>query len=218
LKEKLKVHQTVQLNILDGQYKGNYYSTIEDLVGDEVVVVASPKGADKVAVPIKVGERINMFYWDSMAQYAFQARVIGRKDGGAPMLTLEKSSEVQRMQRRSYFRIQARIRVIFNIERDDDESVELQYYEGQTLNISGGGMLLSTSIKLAIGDNLPLKLCLSEQEGIVATGRVERLEYLASKGLYRAGVIYAAIHEHDRDKIIAFVFKREIDLRKKGLL
>ena len=218
MKEKLKVHQTVQLNILDGQYKGNYYSTIEGLVGDEVVVVASPQVADKVAAPINVGESINMFYWDSMAQYAFQARVISRKDGGAPTLTLEKSSEVQRMQRRSYFRIQARLRVIFNIERDDNETAELRQNEGQTLNISGGGMLLSTKSKLEIGDNLPLMLYLSEQDGIVATGRVERLEYLSSKGLYRAGIVYAAIHEHDRDKIIAFVFKREIDLRKKGLL
>jgi c-di-GMP-binding flagellar brake protein YcgR len=218
LKEKLKVHQRVQLNILDGPCKGNYYSTIEGLISDEVIVVASVPVADKRTAPVNIGDSINMLYWDSMAQYAFQTKVIGRKDGAVPTITLEKSSEVQRMQRRSYFRIQARLRVVFGIERDNDESSELQHYEGQTLNISGGGMLLSTNTKLAIGDNLPLKLYLSEQERVVATGRVERLEYLASKGLYRAGIVYVTIYENDRDKIIAFVFEREIDLRRKGLL
>jgi c-di-GMP-binding flagellar brake protein YcgR len=217
VKEKLKVHQRVQLNILEGPYKGNYYGRIEDLVGDEVIVVALPPVAGNSPALVSVGEKINVFYWDSVAQYAFEARVINRKDEVTPTITLEKYSEVQRMQRRSYFRIQAGLRVVFNIERDD-ESTEPQSNEGQTLNISGGGMLLSTNVKLELGDNLPLKFYLSEQECMVATGRVERLEYLASKGLYRAGIVYVAIHENDRDKIIAFVFKKEIGLRKKGLL
>jgi c-di-GMP-binding flagellar brake protein YcgR len=218
LKEKLKAHQRVQLNIVEGQYKGNYYSRIEDLVGDETIIVALPP-VDNAAVMVHVGDIINVFYWDSMAQYAFEAKVINRQDGVTPTITLEKHSEVQRMQRRSYFRIQTGLRVVFSVERDDDdESAEPQYYEGLTLNISGGGMLLSTSVKLEMGDTLLIKLYLSEQEYMVATGRVERLEYLASKDLYRAGIIYVAIHENDRDKIIAFVFKKEIDLRKKGLL
>jgi c-di-GMP-binding flagellar brake protein YcgR len=218
LKEKFKVHQRVQLNVLDGQCKGNYYSRIEDLVGDEVIVVTAPLVAGNFTALISAGEKINVFYWDSMAQYAFEAKVIARQEGLPPTITLEKSSEVQRMQRRSYFRIQARLRVVFGIERDDDESTELQPNEGQTLNISGGGMLLSTNVKLELGDTLSLKLYLSEQEYTVATGRVERLEYLASKDLYRAGIIYVAIYENDRDKIIAFVFKKEIELRRKGLL
>ncbi len=218
MKEKFKVGQTVQLDILDGEYKGNYYSRIEDLPADEIIVVASPPVADGSAALVKVGNKIHMFYWDSMAQYAFEAKVIASANGKAPTITLEKCSEVQRMQRRSYFRIQARLRVVFNIERDDDESTEPQHYEGQTLNVSGGGMLLSTNTKLDVGDNLPLKLYLSEQEHIKATGRVERIEYLGAKGLYRAGIVFVMIYENDRDKVIAFVFKKEIELRKKGLL
>ena len=81
MKEKLKVHQRVQLNILEGPDKGNYYSRIEDLVGDEVIVVALPPVADNSPALVSVGEKINVFYWDSMAQYAFEARVINRKDG-----------------------------------------------------------------------------------------------------------------------------------------
>ena len=126
MKEKLKVHQRVQLNILEGPYKGNYYGRIEDLVGDEVIVVALPPVAGNSPALVSVGEKINVFYWDSVAQYAFEARVINRKDEVTPTITLEKYSEVQRMQRRSYFRIQAGLRVVFNIERDD-ESTEPQY-------------------------------------------------------------------------------------------
>jgi c-di-GMP-binding flagellar brake protein YcgR len=218
LKENLKVRQRVQLDILEGEYKGNYYSRIEDLLGDETIVVASPPVADGSAALVNVGEKINMFYWDSMAQYAFEARVIATANGRVPTITLEKRSEIQRMQRRSYFRIQARIRIVFNIESDGDGSTEPQHYEGQTLNISGGGMLLSTNINLDIGDNLPLKLYLSEQEYIASTGRVERIEHLGAKGLYRAGIVFVMISENDRDKIIAFVFKKEIELRRKGLL
>ncbi len=217
MKEKLKLHQRVQLNILEGPYQGNYYSRIEDLVSDEAIVVALPLAVDNSPVLVSVGEKINVFYWDSMAQYAFEARVINRKGGVIPTITLERYSEVQRMQRRSYFRIPAMFRVVFNIERDG-QSAELQLNEGQTLDISGGGMLLSTNVQLELGDNLPLRLYLPDHECMVATGRVERLEYLESAGLYRAGIVYVTIHENDRDKIIAFVFKKEIELRKKGLL
>jgi c-di-GMP-binding flagellar brake protein YcgR len=219
LNENIKLHQRVQLDIPEGQYKGNYFSRIEGIIDDGIIVVTSPPVADSLKMPLNAGETINVFYWDMTAQYAFEARVVDRKIGSTtPTITLEKCSEIQRMQRRSFFRIQARLRVVHDVEREGEECAELRHYEGQTLNISGGGMLLSTKIKLELGDNLPLKLYLSEQEYIAATGRVERIEFLSTRDLYRAGIVFTIINEYDRDKIIAFVFKKEIELRKKGLL
>lgn len=214
MKEKLKVRQQVLLNILAGPYQGNYYSTIENLVGDDIVVVTMPPAEDG-SVLVNAGEKLSLFYWDSLAQYAFEARVIDQKQGSRPTLTLKKCSEEQRMQRRSFFRVQARLRVLF--EKEGEERNEPPY-EGQTLNISGGGMLLATAVELEVGDNLPLLLYLSDRQSIKATGRVERIEYMGAKNIYRAGVVFTTIYENDRDKIIAYVFTKEIELRKKGLL
>jgi c-di-GMP-binding flagellar brake protein YcgR len=108
--------------------------------------------------------------------------------------------------------------VAFSVERGDEDDLEPPQYEGQTLNISGGGMLLTTSIKLEAGDNIPLQVYLSSREHITATGRVERVEFLGTKGLCLAGIVFDLIHEINRDKIVAFVFQREIELRRKGLL
>jgi c-di-GMP-binding flagellar brake protein YcgR len=216
LKEKLKIRQRVLLNIPEGQYPGNYYSIVENLISGEIIVVASPTIEDNSTL-VNVGEKVNLFYWDSMAQYAFEAKVIDKKDGSRPTITLEKCSEEQRMQRRSFFRVQARLRVVFSIDREGAET-EPREYEGQTLNVSGGGMLLATNIELEVGNSLPLKLYLTDKEYITSTGRVERIEYLGVKHLYRAGIVFCAIYENDRDKIIAYVFTKEIELRKKGLL
>lgn len=227
LKEKLKVNQRIQLNITEGEYKGNYYSKVADEVDDGIVVVGAPVEKSSL-VPVALGERINMLFWDSTAQYAFEARVIDRRMGSMPTITIEKCSEIQRMQRRSYFRVQARISVVFSIKgdgagragesEDGDEEAVPRRYEGTTLNISGGGILLSADTELNAGDVLELELCLSEQEHVIATGRIERVEYLSTRKIYHAGIVFVMIYENDRDKIIAFVFKKEIELRRKGLL
>jgi c-di-GMP-binding flagellar brake protein YcgR len=59
---------------------------------------------------------------------------------------------------------------------------------------------------------------LSEQEYIEATGRIERLESLGTKELCQTAIVFVMIYENDRDRIIAYVFEREIELRRKGLL
>lgn len=214
--EKLKVNQRIQLNIIEEHYKGNYYSKVVDIVDDEVITVAAPV-KDDTPVPVNVGEKINMFFWDNTCQYAFEAQVIARANTSIPIITIKKSSELQRMQRRSYFRIQAMLKVIFNIENEDDDA-EPENYEGLTLNISGGGILLSTSTMLEAGSNIKLKLYLAERDYVTAIGCVERVDFLSTKKLYRAGIDFFMIYESDRDKIVAYVFEREIELRKKGLL
>ncbi|MGD0153884.1 MAG: flagellar brake domain-containing protein [Thermacetogeniaceae bacterium] len=214
--EKLKVNQRIQLNLVEEHYKGNYYSRVEDIVDDEVIVVAAPV-KDGVLVPVNVGDKINMFFWDNTCQYAFEAKVIARANASIPIITIRKCSELQRMQRRSYFRIQAMLKVIFNIEKEDDDT-ESQSYEGLTLNISGGGILLSTSTKLDVGANVKMKLYLAGHDYITAIGCVQRVDFLSTRKLYRAGIDFFMIYENDRDKIVAFVFEKEIGLRRRGLL
>lgn len=217
MEEKLKVNQIIQINIPEEHQKGNYDSKVKDIADDGIIIVSAPV-KDRVLVSVKVGDKINIFFWDKTSQYAFEAKVIdGPSASAVPTITIEKCSELQRMQRRSYFRIQAILKVIFDIEKGDEDA-ERHNYEGWTLNISGGGILLSTGVKLEIGTNLNMILYLSEHEYITAIGRIERVDFLGTKKLYRAGIDFFMIYESDRDKIVAFVFEKEIELRRRGLL
>lgn len=214
MEEKLKVNQRIQLNIVEEPEKGNYYSRVEDIVETGTIVVAAPI---KDGAVVDVREKVNILFWDNTSQYAFEAKVIDRKNVGLATITIKKCSELQRMQRRSYFRIQAMLKVIFNIEKED-EGAKRHDCEGLTLNISGGGVLLSTKTRIEIGTNLNMIIYLSEHEYITVIGRVERVDFLSTKKLYHAGIDFFMIYENDRDKVVAFVFKKELELRKRGLL
>ena len=213
MEERLKVGQKIQLNIVEEPEKDNYYSRVEDIVETGAIVVAAPI---KDGAVVDVGEKLNILFWDNTSQYAFEAKVIGRKYVGMPTITIKKCSELQRMQRRSYFRIQAMLKVVFDVENEDD-GAKRHDYQGLTLD-SGGGILLSTKTRIETGTNLNMIIYLSEHDYITAIGRVERVDFLSIKKLYRAGIDFFMIYESDRDKVVAFVFKKELELRRRGLL
>jgi c-di-GMP-binding flagellar brake protein YcgR len=102
------------------------------------------------------------------------------------------------MQRREFIRADHRSEITLFDVRDPDAVAE----SGQTVNISGGGLLVRGFTTIEVGDELRADLVL-EPGGprIVAACRVVRV---SSDG--RHGVQFTQISEIDRDQIVEYAY------------
>jgi hypothetical protein len=75
---------------------------------------------------------------------------------------------------------------------------------GWTENVSETGMLLATSLLLAVGDVLRLALS-SGLDGVVVRGRVTRVQEGEDKKQFGVGVEIANVSDTERARWVAFV-------------
>jgi hypothetical protein len=99
-------------------------------------------------------------------------------------------------QRRSFVRVQTP----HPVSIDAGEPAGMQVY---TVDLSGGGMLLSGADNLENGDTLAFSIAVGEQElPVDGVARVVRAEPDGKRAL-----VFDEIEEHDRQRLIRFVFE-----------
>lgn len=209
---QLSVNQNVEIELLEDNLSGVYRSRVEDILADRIILALPlSKG---VPVPIRVGSRVLVRYFDQSAIYSFTAEVISRATAPRAILAVRLPETVHRVQRRNYVRLDDNIPVtIYKLQEED-----LTGFDTVTKDISGGGVRLEIPHAYELGTELELHLKLPAAR-IVAVGKVVRcLQLEAPKKGYNIGIQFTIIEERDRDRIIKYIFDRQRELRKKGLL
>jgi len=96
----------------------------------------------------------------------------------------------------------------------EKEEKEQTLETGQCIDLSASGLLFSS--RWAMGKGWFLKLIIDTPEpqpfSVVALGRVVRVDQEADSSLYVTACQFEAIHEEDREEIIAYIFKRHREL------
>ncbi len=218
MRPDLKINQRVKIELEHPLYGGTYSSRVEEILPGRIVLAAPLRGAE--VVPLRPGDRVTVSYWSPAGAYTFKARVSGVSPGGVPLLFLEEPEEVQRVQRRSFLRVPAALPVTFSILEDIEQLPAPEVHQGETVDISGGGVLLRSPVPLREGDYLELEVTVPKRGTLGVVGRVVRVqEKKGAKGPeFYAGVDFVVIAEADRDKIVGFVFERQREMRRKGLI
>lgn len=222
--------------------KNTYYKSIVQEVNEEDLAIGIPmKKRESVALP--EGETLFFRLKTRGAFYYFKSKVIGTKKSGQVLLYLiSLPEEVQRQQRRQFFRFFCKIEVHYwllpeagdpaagseeKVQRRAGGDMQQLFLEkaavlgepekAETVNISGGGVLLVTDRGLLPGDKLLLKFFLGsgrknkeiqEIKEIVVKGEVSRAAAFKIGKLTRCrcGVKFLEIDEKTRDEIIGFIF------------
>lgn len=215
---ELTVNQSVTMEIATGENCKKYYSSKVVSVASAEVVMLAPMERG-VLVPLRNGELITISYNDDNAIYSFDTHVLNRQGGVEQTITLESPTEVRRVQRRNFVRIDVGLPLVYHFV---DESIGeySEGFEGRTADISGGGLRFET--EQAIEENIMLDMIidLGCGERISAFGQVVRA-FQVNKGSgikYSIGVQFTMIDERDRDKIIKFIFQKQRELRQRGLM
>lgn len=224
----LKVNQRIEIVVIDEAYRGSYLSRVEHM-DEKQVLFAMPMSRGSL-VPIRTGTNVSVVYFDELAVYEFQAKVERHQHDNLPVLRVRLPQEVKRIQRRAYVRLEASIRVGLFVQVEEDESVTI--LSGETADISGGGMRLhlakndfSVLYNKFGGDALAgqkFKMILYINEPQLGRAELELLGEIIRFGIignsYWLAISFAVISEKNRDRIISYIFKKQLELRNKGLI
>ncbi len=214
----LKVNQRIQIELMDenGQIE-RYPSRIENIHDNEIIVVAPIK--DRVTVPIPVDTSLLVTVWDHCSAYNFQTKVIKRSNLRLPLLHLAVPPCINRIQQRDFVRVPLSLEVIASFVHPQSGYQEIKCV---TKDISGGGLMLIFTKSPPFTKEIEVDISFSlENEEIRARGKVAWLNLetdVSGIQRYLVGIKFISISEKARGRIIKYVFQRQIELRKRGLL
>lgn len=211
-KKKLLTGLAVELVVSEGEYAGKYRTRIEE-VGERILAVGAPFNHGEV-VPLREGTKVKLTFWDELAAYSFEGKIMQRIAVPIPMFVLELTDSVAKVQRRNYVRIPALYPVSFRSVTKEGLS---DLHKGTMLDLSGGGMRFLT--KERVENKSLLYAILTLPKGDLKTPiRVCRVEKIEDSKHYTVSVEFHDISERERDLIIRCVFDIQRAMRKKGLV
>ena len=213
-KKKLLPGLAVELVVSEGEYEGKYRTRIEE-VGERLISIGAPFEKGEV-VPLRVGTKVKLIFWDEVSAYSFAAKIMQRIAVPIHLFVLELPDSIAKVQRRNFVRVPALYPLTFQTVTREGLS---DSYKGTMLDLSGGGMrflteervenrsLLYVQIALPNGDLLtPVRVC-----------RAEKVED-SNPQRYCVSTEFHEIPERDRDRIIRCVFDIQRAMRKKGMV
>lgn len=191
-------------------------SIIQD-IDDDGIYIATPI-LNSISYPLSTGDTVKCNYNDGKGNiYNFQAKVKGRKFDKIALIILERESELQKVQRRDNVRMP-----FFSVMRYSpidkyNESIlrdieNCEYREGQTLDLSGGGLRIKIKESLKLGQFVILNTKINNED-ILALGKIVRDE-TQNKNEYVYGVKFQYIDAKIKENIIQFIFKTTRNLMK----
>ncbi len=207
----LTVNQLLEISFDHSRFLEEYRSRMEQFLSDGIAI-AMPT---KLRVPVHT--HCWVYYVYKGQRYGFESTVTGYARDNVALMILARPSEILRLQRRKFFRVPVTLPVTAFAPGQGEERSR-RVISGEILNISSGGILMSTEEELPLGSELLLFFVLSEEidlEDIPA--RVVRggvIEKRKRGGEYEYGIEFVDIHTRLRDSIMRFVFKRQIDLER----
>lgn len=214
--EEIRINQLIEVSVDedDSEYHG-LASRIEGIERDSFhISVPTHRGN---VLPLSLGTRLIISVIHRGDVYRFGSVVIGRKRDPIPMLTIRKPESLSKIQRRHWVRLAAVVDIYYYV---DDGTQISEEYRGQSIDISGGGLLLLTTHELVAGYHLMMRLDVPGQESVLCKGQVLRTinEASTGKNYQKAAVEFYEISERSRDRIIKFIFDKQREWIRRGVI
>ncbi len=224
------------------------YDQENDVYYKSIIQEVNP---DSIAIGIPMKERKQLLLHEGTAWtlrlvlgnavYFFKSRIVGRKYSGRVPLYLiswPEEEEIDRKQRREYFRLSVAIDLHFWVLQEEDfssldssaekeeESGGLDLEErleklvnslgapgkGIAADLSGGGLLMVFSQEVPAGSLVVMRLFLEgkgREKAVLVKGKVIRVAAVDKKATrFRHGVQFIDISSRVQEEIIQFVFTR----------
>ena len=216
LQKDLKPNLLVSIVVKDSGNRGLYHSRIEE-VGDSHLMLAAPikQGA---LVALSEGANIEVQIASRDLNCSFSSKVLRRVRHPIPMLLVELPAKAIRLQRRAWVRVPTVMNLSYLLLTEDDS--EPAPVEAKTIDISGGGMLFATREDIKPESFLVLKFSLFPGEEMEMLGRVVRVSKQIEERMrpIRVAVEFQGVDNRERGQITRYVFERQRELIRRGVL
>lgn len=211
--EKFDVNGRIEVLMDDGIYKSN----IQD-INENYIAISIPV-KDGEYLPLRWGERVEAIYYDENKLYKFYTVVSGRKVDRVMMVLLKHPDKIFKVQRRNFVRVPFIAEVLCVILKNNKDikditDNQIDFFHGHTLDISGGGIKLSTEKEINRGELLMITIPIKD-ENISIKGKIIRKQKAkAEEFLY--GVSFEEIDNKTVEKIVSLLFQIMREQRKTG--
>lgn len=194
-----------------------YNSRIEEVAYD-TFFIATPSDRG-MPMPVTGGTKVDINFITDGGRYFFKTLVTHKIIRNVDMLELKKPDIVYKSELREFFRIDVLQRIrVYPLIKTDGKNSEPVYsrdkaVDGICINVSGGGIKFLSETKFELGAIIDIDFS-HFIEGLDSIGgKVIRCD-LNNKNMYEVGVNYIDLKDNQRDKIIKYTFKRQIEMRK----
>ncbi|MDS0524091.1 PilZ domain-containing protein [Clostridium sp. SHJSY1] len=195
-----KLDLNINGSILIIQDEDIYKCTIQDIQKDVFCIGLPVKEGNYLILQPDEVITIN-YYVEGGNYFEFQTKIIERlTEGNVSLYKLVKPEKAKMIQRRNYFRVNL---LEYTVYRKEDTG-DRDWYQGELLDLSGGGFRIKVREKLNMGDKIEVSF--NDEGGKYSLmGTIIRCDKRSVKD-YICGVEFVDIEEKDRDKIIKKVF------------
>lgn len=203
-------NQIIELHVERDSEIAVYRTRVED-VSHNTLLVGAPLERGQV-IPIRVGTEIIVQYKDDSikteGRFSNTAVVEKRFHESVPTLLLRLTGQWEKTQERMFVRVDVLIDAAFAPIADGNiQAVQT----GTILNLSGGGLLLASDYQLAESDVIWISFPI-DTKSIRTLGHVVRIRQLEDTNGY--GIAFQDMDEKQRQEIIQFVYRRQLELRR----
>jgi c-di-GMP-binding flagellar brake protein YcgR len=238
--EIMNLWERVTLSIEKYGKKSDFLTRVEDIRRDSFILEMPIRQTGELH--LSKGDKVEVSYSRADAVYSFKASILDLFEGDAKTIRISKGSQIDRIQRRRYVRLDISGKISFHKIAEGEESQEGLGPElnGVLLNISAGGLLFESPVKIKTSGFIVLSFTLKGShnlqnilavvkrcEGSKSKGYLVGAEFLTKANLAAYGLESLAEYlppgsgtfdENLQKLVIKFIYDQQVELRKKGLL
>ncbi len=238
----LQIWDKLELVFEEDKRQGRYRTRIEDVKG-EVMMIDRPSLLTGDAL-FSVGSNFVAWFIKSDSAYTFPGKVLRKADTELEAYWINKPKQVDRNQRRRFFRIAddspVSIILVDHLIRESEPKAEIKEFEGVTIDISGNGMQVRTKLDALVGAKVLLAPRIKElKRDLFLFGIIRRKEknedvftrygiefftveevrqLFSSFPMQRLPKEYHSFNEQLRTALLNYIFARQLEMKKKGLI
>lgn len=207
----IKVNQRLDIIVPNQEQDEYYHSRIEE-VDEHFMILAMPI---RHSIPVLLSPNTEFYgsILDASGRYQFKSIYKAKKMVPIPIWVVTLPTNLKKVQLRSFVRLDVSVPVSLS-ESESENSVPKVF---NTHDLSGGGLCLISKVPITPNTPVNLTIDLAEQGKVNVSGMTVRLAKQPSDLLlYLISIKFIDIIEHDRSKIIKFIFQKQLERKRKG--
>ena len=205
-----------------------YRSELYEIVSEDEIKIAMPMEQTKIVL-LPVDAEYSLCFYTPSGLYQCIARVTERlKSNNLFMLVMELETDLQKYQRREYYRLNTVIQMKCKpIDKEEESQLvkfqfmdtDLTFDNGIMVDISGGGARFISKTQYQKGSYIRSAFSLFVNGSITEyklVGKVLKSEKMENKpGAYENRIQFVNMPNDDRESIIRYIFEEERKQRHK---
>lgn len=208
IKEIIDIGQNINVEILNGDYKGIYYSYVYDEDNEGFLILLPTDNFGRVGF-VKTGDTISVSCISKQnMRVGFDSKILQiLKNSDKTLYKISKPTEFYKYEFRENFRVDVLLNAKISYY---DSKNKFQTRQAWIINLSASGAKISLNEFFELNNNIIIEFTLENKTFSINAVVVRRLQI--DKSTYHYGVHFGEINQKDKDFLIKFCLKKQMEI------